>query len=139
MYPEVRYPEDMSGGQGGWVLHGYERHGDALVSEHTLTGVDTDTLARFIRKHFDRFFGGYVIEDVKKRFSISAVYGNSRLFGRGFFAYVTRGMGDPVKTMEKKRTFAVQSLRMFQRRNASRSTRDPEVFAWRIRRAVGSG
>ena len=29
--------------------------------------------------------------------------------------------------------------RMFQRRDASRSTRDPEVFAWRILRGAGSG
>jgi hypothetical protein len=76
-YPEVRYPEDMSGGHGGWVLRSYERHGDALVSEHSLTSVNTDTLARFIRKHFDRFLNSYLIEEVKKRFSISAVYGNS--------------------------------------------------------------
>jgi hypothetical protein len=43
----------MSGGQGDWVLRGHERHGDALVSEQPLTGVDTDVLARFLREHLD--------------------------------------------------------------------------------------
>ena len=43
----------MSDGQGGWVLRGYERHGDALVSEQPLTGVDAEALARLLREHLD--------------------------------------------------------------------------------------
>jgi hypothetical protein len=40
---------------------------------------------------------------------------------------------------EKKPAFAVQSGCMFQKRDASTPTRDPEVSAWRIRRVAGSG
>jgi|SRR5215212_10422149 hypothetical protein len=54
MYSESRYPEDMSSGHGGWVLRGFERYGDALVSEHPLTGVDADALATFIREILNR-------------------------------------------------------------------------------------
>ena len=43
----------MSDGQGGWVLRGYERQGDALVSEHPLTSMDTHVLAHFLREHLD--------------------------------------------------------------------------------------
>jgi hypothetical protein len=54
MCPQIRYPEAMSSGQGGWVLRGFERYGDALLSERPLTGVDDDNFATFVRELLNR-------------------------------------------------------------------------------------
>ena len=42
----------MASWQGSWFLYGFERSGDALLSEQQLTGVDDDVLTDFVRKHW---------------------------------------------------------------------------------------